>query len=146
MKITSGWGRSWHWSCVFKDEWAEMVREERTFQRTRQAGKARHRRGNRTAPPGLGSDPVDKLWALEAEPGDHSDWGSGLPHRAPHRAEVTEPLQVSEESFMGSEPRFKNAPRGWCPGVASEATACPPASFMDTGSSPSCSILIQLST
>lgn len=33
MKITSGCGMSWHLSCVFKDEWAEMVREERTFQR-----------------------------------------------------------------------------------------------------------------
>lgn len=27
MKITSGCGMSWHLSCVFKDEWAEMVRE-----------------------------------------------------------------------------------------------------------------------
>lgn len=37
MKITSGWGMSWHLSCVFKDEWAEMVREERTFQRNEKA-------------------------------------------------------------------------------------------------------------
>lgn len=44
MKITSGCGMSWHLSCVFKDEWVEMAREERTFQRKKNIrGKAQKR-------------------------------------------------------------------------------------------------------
>jgi hypothetical protein len=44
-KITTGWGMSCHLSCIFKDEWAEMVREERTFLRKGKACECKYEKG-----------------------------------------------------------------------------------------------------